>query len=92
MAADHTLCSDIGAKILEKGGNIADSAIATTLCAGVANPFSCGIGGGGFLVFYNKTETKFHVYDYRETAPLKAHETMYANMSSIIGMSHFRLV
>ncbi|XP_066928254.1 glutathione hydrolase 1 proenzyme-like isoform X1 [Clytia hemisphaerica] len=85
VAADHTVCSDIGAKILEKNGSIADSAIATTLCAGVANPFSCGIGGGGFLVYYEKAKKKFHVYDYRETAPSKANETMYANISSTIG-------
>ena len=85
VATDHTLCSKIGADVLERGGSAADSAIASTFCTGVANPFSCGIGGGGFLVYYEKKTSKFHVYDYRETAPAVANETMYLNKSSTIG-------
>ena len=85
VASDHTVCSTIGANILKEGGNAADAAIATTFCAGVANPFSCGIGGGGFLVYFNKTENKFYVYDYREEAPAAATEMMFENKSSTFG-------
>ena len=85
VATDHTLCSTIGAEMLKKGGSAADAAIAATFCTGVANPFSCGIGGGGFMVFFEKKTSKFHVYDYRETAPAAANETMYLNKSSTIG-------
>jgi len=85
VASDHTICSTIGATILKDGGNAADAAVATTFCAGVANPFSCGIGGGGFLVFFKKSEKKFYVYDYREKAPDAATEMMYGNKSSLYG-------
>ena len=42
---------------------------------------SGGIGGGGFLNFYNRTEKKTYIYDFREVAPLSANETMYVNAS-----------
>ena len=86
VASDNSVCSTIGTNILRKNGSAADAAIATTFCTGVANPFSCGIGGGGFMVFFEKKTSKFHVYDYRETAPAAANETMYLNKSSTIGM------
>ena len=42
---------------------------------------SSGIGGGGFLNFYNRSEKKAYIYDFREVAPLSANETMYVNAS-----------
>ena len=89
VASDHTVCSTIGTNILREGGSAIDAAIATTFCAGVANPFSCGIGGGGFMVYFDKKSLKFHVYDYRETAPALANETMYLNKSSTIGIKFY---
>ena len=86
VAADNSVCSTVGTNIVMKGGSAADSAIATVFCTGVANPFSCGIGGGGFLVYYERNTSEFHVYDYRETAPAAANETMYLNKSSTIGI------
>lgn len=92
VASDHTVCSTIGKNILFEGGNAVDAAVATTFCTGVANPFSCGIGGGGFMVYFNKKSSKFHVYDYRETAPAATNETMYLNKSSTIGKKFFYFI
>ena len=78
--------------MLHTGGNAVDAAVATTFCTGVANPFSCGIGGGGFMVYFDKNSSKFHVYDYRETAPSAANETMYLNKSSTIGMLYNSII
>lgn len=85
IATDSTICSDEGSKILQKGGSAVDAAVASTFCLGVANPFSCGIGGGGFMVFFENSTKKFFVYDYREEAPAAAHKKMYINKSSTIG-------
>lgn len=52
VAADHPVCSDLGLRVLEMGGNAVDAAVGVALCLGVANPASSGLGGGGFLLIH----------------------------------------
>lgn len=79
VAADAAICSTAGKDILEKGGSAVDGAIATILCVGVANLHSTGIGGGGFMIFYNATTKQAHAIDFREKAPLNASTYMFNN-------------
>lgn len=44
IITQEKVCSDIGAKIVNKGGNSVDAYIASSLCLSVVNPFSAGIG------------------------------------------------
>lgn len=62
---------------MKKGGNAVDAAIATMFCEGVAMSESTGLGGGFFLVLYNKTTGETWALDARETAPGAAAEDMY---------------
>jgi gamma-glutamyltranspeptidase / glutathione hydrolase len=55
--------------VLRRGGNAVDAAIAAAGVLGVVEPYSCGVGGGGFLSVYTARDGKVHTIDARETAP-----------------------
>ena len=61
--------SQVGIDVLARGGNAADAAVATAAALGVTEPYSAGIGGGGFLVYYDARSKKVSTIDGRETAP-----------------------
>ena len=61
--------SQVGIDVLARGGNAADAAVATAAALGVTEPYSAGIGGGGFLVYYDAKTKKVTTLDGRETAP-----------------------
>ena len=73
----HHLATDVGAEILEIGGNAVDSAVAIAFALAVVNPSAGNLGGGGFLLYYNADENKTYALDYRERAPIAANENMF---------------
>ncbi|KAH9895138.1 gamma-glutamyltranspeptidase [Cubamyces lactineus] len=84
VASENELCSDIGVDVMKDGGNAVDAAVSTTLCIGVVNMFSSGIGGGGFMTVRipptspNASSEVFTI-DFRETAPALSNKTMYVD-------------
>ncbi len=84
VASDHPLASQAGASILEQGGNAVDAAVATSFALSVVRPFSCGIGGGGFMLIASE-EMKPVALNYREIAPQNTSPAMYLDHSSILG-------
>jgi gamma-glutamyltranspeptidase/glutathione hydrolase len=61
--------SKIGIQVLKHGGNAVDAAVATAAALGVTEPYSAGIGGGGYFVYYNAKNKRVYTIDGRETAP-----------------------
>ncbi|MET4539512.1 gamma-glutamyltranspeptidase/glutathione hydrolase [Arthrobacter bambusae] len=56
-------------EVLKRGGNAADAAVAAAATLGVTEPYSAGIGGGGYFVFYDAKTKQVGTIDGRETAP-----------------------
>ena len=75
VTSAHPLATEAGVEILKRGGNAIDAAVATTLAISVVEPFSAGIGGGGFML--TKMGKDIKSLDFRERAPLKASRNMY---------------
>lgn len=93
IASAHPLATQAGLDILKQGGNAFDAAIAVAATLGVVEPYSAGIGGGGFWLLYDvdgldnqgeplSTDPRKRHYrflDAREKAPGAAHRTLYQN-------------
>jgi gamma-glutamyltranspeptidase/glutathione hydrolase len=77
VVAANPLASQAGADMLAAGGSAADAAIAAQLVLTLVEPQSSGLGGGGFLTFYDHATDKLVVYDGRETAPASATESLF---------------
>lgn len=69
--------SQAAAEILAKGGNAIDAAIAAQLVLNVVEPHSSGIGGGAFILYFDKNSGATTFFDGREMAPALAHEKMF---------------
>ncbi|WP_158852317.1 gamma-glutamyltransferase [Saccharothrix deserti] len=76
--------SQIGVDVLRRGGNAVDAAVAVAAALGVTDPFSAGMGGGGFLVHYDARTKQVSTLDGRETAPASADENLFVENGAAI--------
>jgi len=85
VVSASVLASQVGSKILERGGSTIDAAIGVQFALAVVFPQAGNIGGGGLMVIRTQNRNKKGVFnspqyyslDYRETAPAMASRNMY---------------
>src|SRR5215212_6305088 len=68
VATADSVATSAATRVLRRGGNAVDAAVAAAAVLGVTEPFSCGIGGGGFMVI-RRPSGSVTTIDSRETAP-----------------------
>jgi gamma-glutamyltranspeptidase/glutathione hydrolase len=72
IVAAHPLAAEAGLAILRQGGSAVDAGIATQMVLNLVEPQSSGIGGGGFILYWNAGAHELASIDGRETAPSAA--------------------
>lgn len=77
IASAHPLATSAGIEVLQQGGNAFDAAVTVTAVLAVVEPYSSGIGGGGFYLLHRQRDNHQVMLDAREKAPLAATRDMY---------------
>jgi gamma-glutamyltranspeptidase / glutathione hydrolase len=77
VAVANPLAAEAGLKVLKAGGSAADAAVAIQAMLGLVEPQSSGLGGGGFLNYYDAATRTVTAYNGRETAPSGATPDMF---------------
>jgi gamma-glutamyltranspeptidase / glutathione hydrolase len=77
VSSDDVEATSAGLRVLRSGGNAVDAAVAVASTLGVTDPFVAGLGGGGYLVFYDARSRRVETIDGRETAPNLATSSLF---------------
>ncbi len=79
IASAHPRATEAGLEMLARGGNAFDAAVAVSAVLAVVEPYSSGIGGGGFYLLHEADKNRYVMLDARETAPASARQAQYLN-------------
>src|SRR5690606_24227136 len=72
VASAHPLATEAAHSVLAAGGSAADAAVALQMVLNLVEPQSSGIGGGGFVLYWDDATAELTTLDGRETAPAAA--------------------
>jgi gamma-glutamyltranspeptidase / glutathione hydrolase len=75
---------------LRRGANAVDAAVTAAAVLGVTEPFSCGIGGGGFMVAYDAGRHRVTTIDHRETAPAAMRPDSFIENAAVLPFNDAR--
>ena len=84
IATAHPLATQAGIEILQQGGNAFDASVTVAATLAVVEPYSSGLGGGGFWLLHEQKNNRDIMVDGREKAPLLAHRDMYLDENKAV--------
>lgn len=85
VSAANPYASQAGLDILRAGGTAADAAVAVLAALTLVEPQSSGLGGGAFMLYYDKASGTISAYDGRETAPRAARPDRFMENGAPMG-------
>ena len=83
VVAGCGLGAEVGAAILERGGNAVDAAIATAFSMTVIEPFMSSLAGGGSMLIYQAKVGETIALDFNVEAPAACYDTCYKLTSGV---------
>lgn len=81
VATANPLATQAACEVLAKGGTAADAVVVAQIVLGLVEPQSSGLGGGGYILYYDKEQDRTFAIDGREVAPLAADEDYLRHVS-----------
>jgi len=69
VAAQHRRAAEVGAAVLEAGGDAVDAAVATSFAIGVVEPWMSGLAAGGCMLIWRAGDAAAHAVDYGMRSP-----------------------
>lgn len=84
-AVANPLATEAAAQMLSLGGHAVDAAIAAHAVLGLLEPESSGLGGGGFMLVFERSDREVRFFDGREAAPSGARADMFMNNGTSMG-------
>jgi len=88
VVSQNTHATEAGYEILTKGGNAVDASVAVGFALAVTLPRAGNLGGGGFMLIYDKEKDKVETLDYRSASPKSARSEMFVDGSSVVRFGH----
>ena len=80
--------TEVGYEILKKGGNAVDASVAVGFALAVTLPRAGNLGGGGFILIYDKKENKVSSIDYRSAAPKSSKSDLFLKNNQVVRFGH----
>src|SRR5439155_25925131 len=77
VCAHHPAAAEAGARMLERGGNAIDAAVAAGFAVGVAEPYMSGVGGICQLLFRDAVNGQVTVFDGTSVLPRAVRPEMF---------------
>ncbi|WP_241758424.1 gamma-glutamyltransferase [Myxococcus landrumensis] len=84
VATAYPQASEAALKMLDRGGNAVDAAVAAAFVAAVVGPYHSGVGGGGFALVHDAKTGATRALDFREVAPKAATRDMFLKDGKVV--------
>ena len=88
VVTQNALATNAGYEILRKGGNAVDASVAVGFALAVTLPRAGNLGGGGFVLIYNKEDDEISAIDYRSAAPKSATSDLFLEGDQVVKFGH----
>ena len=88
VVTQNALATNAGYEILRKGGNAVDASVAVGFALAVTLPRAGNLGGGGFVLIYNKEDDEISAIDYRSAAPKSATSDLFLEGGQVVKFGH----
>ena len=90
VVSQNRAASQVGERILARGGNATDAAVATAFALAVTLPRAGNLGGSGFFLGYDAQDSQITALDFRSAAPSGFRPDRYRDANGVLDRDAFR--